>query len=311
MIETKNKIFFLIPALNETDAGEDVAYLKVLKTATEEDVIDVFRSIVDANKLISQEEVECFYDKSHFDTLYKMVKTQARGNDKRKPSEIAPLLTFLDDFTKVPDAKVGNVPLTVNGKVVNKGLINAYIEYSVDNVVVLANNESLEHPDNPIKVSSDVDNPKRNYSEIEVLPCNKDALYIWLCQNRNPKRKYDVGYDKHSNKVKRGKKGRTVSAMNYSDNEAEQLLQWAVKTSKGNSSEAYLLDTANKKLIVFYDEGLKTPSFHGHEIDKKDKANWESAWKRVRERGKRTRLEKRITESAKIIEKKRNLILNS
>lgn len=311
MIEAKNKVFFLIPALKDCDAGEDIVYLKVLQTATQTDIIDIFKAIVESKKLISEEDVDYFFDKKHFDVLYKMVKTQRNvaTKNKRRPSELAPLLSLLDNIKSLPDIKHGNNPIFINGKKITKGLVNAFSEYSKDNNVALVNKNALDKPDKPLKISTDVDNPQRSYSEIEVYPCEKNDLYIWLCENRLPKRVYDAQYEKHSGKVKGGKRGKTISAMTYSNREAGRLLQWALRANKVGHTELYLFDIEKHKLIIFYDERLEFPTFHGHEIDKNDKENWQSAMKRIQERGKKTDLDDRIRSAANIIQSRRKSIL--
>lgn len=311
MIEAKNKVFFLIPALTEANAGEDIAYLKVLQTVTETNVIDIFKSIIESQRLISEEDVDYFFDKRLFDDLYKTVKIQqnTEKKNKRRPSALAPLLLFLDNFKNFPDTKYGNNSIIINGKKVEKGLVNAYCEYGKDNNVVLVNTDALNKADRPLKVSTDVDNPQRNYTVVEVYPCDKEKLYIWLCKNRQPKRIYDNAYEKHSSKVKRGKKGKVVSAMTYSDKESECLLQWAIRACKVGHTEAYLLDVENHKLIIFYDERLETPTFHGHEIDESNEESWMTAWTRIRERGKGTKLDKRIKNVADIIKENREAIM--
>lgn len=311
MTETKNKVFFLIPALTNEDAGEDTAYLKVLQTATDENVIDVFKSIVESQKLISEEDIDYFFDKKYFDDLYKIVKAKQNESKKnrKRPSDLAPLLSLLDNIKNYPDDKHGNTPIFINGKIVEKGLVNAYCEYATDNNVVLVNNDALAESDKPLKISTDIDNPQRVYEELKVYPCEKDKMYVWLSKNRLPKRIYDTEYEKHSGKVKSGKKGKTISAMTYSDGEAEHLLQWALRANKVGNTELYLLDIEKHKLIIFYDEHLEAPTFHGHEIDESNEDNWNSAWRRIRERGKRTKLEKRIKCAADIIRVKRDEII--
>lgn len=310
-MKAKNIVFYLIPALTDVDAGEDVAYLKILRTATEADVIDVFKSIVESQKLISEEDVDYFFDKKRFDTLYKMVKDKqnSKAKNRKRPSDLAPLLSLLDNIKHFPDSEHSNFPIIINGDRVEKGLVNTYSEYKKDNNIVLVNNNALDKPNKPLKICTDVDNPQRAYTNVEVFSCEKEKLYTWLCNNRQPRRIYDTGYEKHSNKVRNDTKGRLVSAMSYSDNDVERLLQWALRANKVTHTELYLLDVEEHKLIIFYDENQSSPTFHGHEIDERNTKNWESAWRRIRERGKKTKLERRLECTADIIKQNRESII--
>ena len=124
-----NQFFLLIPAIDESDAGQDIAYLKLLGDVSSEDAIDIFRRVKGGMRLIVGEDYEVVYDHKHLHRLNSVIRAK-HGNDDstNEMPQIENLLIFLNDAKSIQDLKSGKQPIKVNGMLVEEGLLNAYIE---------------------------------------------------------------------------------------------------------------------------------------------------------------------------------------
>ena len=255
-----NQFFLLIPAVNESDAGQDIAYLKLLGDISTENVIDIFRNVKVSMRLIEEEDFEIIYDHRHLRTLNRVIRAK-HGNDdaSNEMPQIENLLIFLNDAKSLQDIKSGKLPITVNGMRVEEGLVNAYIESEKEHNILL-NKGALNNELQPIEVEAAGD-------KVNLIPleCNAVDVYLWLVDHRFPVRKLDSNYKKHTENEKFGKKGVRISPISYTVTQLEAFLKKALRASKG-ARELYFKDNEHDKIVVFWDENLETQSYHAFEI---------------------------------------------
>ena len=259
-----NQLFLLIPAVNERDAGQDIAYLKLLGDVSTDDVIGFFRKVKECMSLINEEDVEIIYDHKHLRSLNEVLKEKReRNSDVDEMPQVGNLLAFLSDAVSIQDRQIGNTPIKVNAMQVGKGLVNAYIECGIEHNSLL-NKEALNNEHHPLEV--EVANETK---QLKVLSCDASDVYLWLVKNRYPSRKLDPNYKKHTKKEKLGKKGAKISSISYTKKQLEAFLRKAVSAGK-DLRELYYKDNERDKIIVFWDENLETPSYHAFEIEAND-----------------------------------------
>lgn len=269
-----NQLFLLIPAVNERDAGQDIAYLKLLGDVCTDDVIGIFRKVKKCMSLINEEDVEIIYDHKHLRRLNEVLKEKReRISDGDEMPQLGNLLTFLLDAVSIQDREIGNTPIKVNAMQVEKGLINAYIECGMVHHSLL-NKEALNDERHPIEV--EVANKTK---QLKVLSCEAVDVYLWLVKNRYPTRKLDLNYKKHTKQERLGKKGVKISSISYTKAQLEVFLRKAVSARK-DLRELYYKDDERDKIIVFWDENLETPSYHAFEIEANDLPEVQKLYKR-------------------------------
>ena len=82
-----NRLFLLIPAVGDVNAGQDIAYLKQLGEIDNEGVLSILRRIVQSMKLVAEEDFELLYDEKYFKGLLR--------NAKREMPQMENILVFL------------------------------------------------------------------------------------------------------------------------------------------------------------------------------------------------------------------------
>lgn len=248
-----NRLFLLIPSVGDEDAGPDAAYLKQVGRIDSEETISILRRIVQSMALVEGEDFEMFYDD-------KYLKRLLQSSDQGMP-QMENLLVFFADSESIQQRGIGNTPLTINGVVVDSGLVNAFVE-GEEPGKVLINKDALEQPDGHL-VARDSDG---NCLLLEVLRCDCKDIYLWFVKNRHPQRVLDTNYKKHGRTVKAGKGGVPISALTYPEEELTEFLKRAVSAKK-DSSRLYFKDIEADKIIIFWNENLENPTYHAMEVD--------------------------------------------
>ena len=248
-----NRLFLLIPSVGDDDAGPDAAYLKQVGRIDNEETISILRRIVRSMDLIEGENFEMFYDDKY---LKRLLQSSAPG---MPPMEN--LLVYFNDAESIQQREIGNKPLIINGIVVDSGLVNAFVE-GEEPGKVLINKDALAQPDSPIVACDSEGNRLR----LEVLKCDCKDLYLWFVDNRIPQRVLDTNYKKHGRTVKVGKGGVSISALTYPEEQLAVFLKRAVSLNK-TSNRLFFKDIQNNKIIIFWDENLKNPTYHAMEVD--------------------------------------------
>ena len=248
-----NRLFLLIPSVGDDDAGPDAAYLKQVGRIGNEETISILRRIVQSIDLVEGENFEMLYDA-------KYLKRLLQSSDPGMP-QMSNLLVFFNDAESIQQRGIGNTPLTINGAAVESGLVNAFVE-GEEPGKVLINKDALARPDSPI-VACDSEG---NRLMLEVLKCDCKDLYLWFVDNRIPQRVLDTNYKKHGRTVKVGKGGVSISALTYPEEQLAVFLKRAVSLNK-TSNRLFFKDIQNNKIIIFWDENLKNPTYHAMEVD--------------------------------------------
>ena len=266
-----NRVFLLIPAIGGKDTGQDIAYLKQLGKIDGEGVLSILRQIVRSLRLVDGEEIETLYDERHLKQLFRKLK-------QRKASQEMPqfenLLLFFNDAVSIQQLGVGKTSITINGITVDMGLVNAFVD---DDSVgkVLLNSSALINPEQPI----DVIRTDGEQQSLYPLPCEAVDVYLWFVENRTPQRRLDPNYEKHGKEGKTGKGGVRISPITYTEQQLDVFLKRAVVARKG-LRELYFKDNAKDKIIVFWDENLKNPSYHAMEVAADDAEEIQKIYKR-------------------------------
>ena len=285
-----NRLYLLIPAVNDGDAGEDVAYLKLLGDVDADNVIDIFKEIKKKKKYVEEDDLEIVFDQKHLNGLIRLLKDKKnKGKTLEEMPQIENLLLFLNDTYSIQDLKVGNNPVKVNGMTVSQGLVNAFIDEQSHNT--LLNKDAMNDPEHPIEVEL-----QGEHHHLSPLSCDPVDVYLWLVANRYPSRQLDTNYKQHSERSKLGENGVAISPVTYEEQQLNEFLKKAVVAKKG-LRELYFKDLKKDKIIVFWDENLDTPSFHAFEIAVDDIPEIQKIFKR----GGRN-LVNRINETATLFE---------
>lgn len=256
-----NRVFLLIPAITEKDAGQDIAYLKLLGNVNTDEIVDILRRIIKSWDFIAEEDVELVYDKNHLSELFQQAKKEhTAGTERGEMPSMDYLKIFFNDAASIQDLRIGYKPYTVNGMLVEQGVINAFVENGLPYHTLL-NNDALNDVAHPV----DVEAQKGEHLSLKPLACDAVEVYLWLVDNRYPERILDEHYTKHTGHEKLGKKGVKISAVTYTEELLNVFLKRAV-TAKRGLRELYFKDRDRDKIIIFFDENLNTPSYHAFEI---------------------------------------------
>lgn len=266
-----NRLYLLIPAIEEKDAGQDIAYLKLLGKVDSEGVLSILRQIVRSLRLVEGEDMEALYDERHFKELFRKIKQKKATQEM---PHLENLLLFFNDAVSIQQRGVGKAPKTINGVKVDKGLVNAFVDDDMAGKVLL-NRDALINPGQPINVKI-TDGEQHS---LNPLPCEAADVYLWFVENRTPERTLDPAYDKHGKKEKTGKGGVRISPITYTEQQLDQFLKRAVVARKG-LRELYFKDNTKDKIIIFWDENLKNPSYHAMEVDSDDAEEIQKIYKR-------------------------------
>lgn len=266
-----NRLFLLIPAIGEEDAGQDIAYLKQLGKIDGEGVLSILRRIVRSLRLVEGEDFEILYDDGHLKQLFRKLKLR-KASQEMPPLEN--LLLFFNDAVSIQQRGAGKTSIAINGMTVDSGLVNAFMEDESTGRVLL-NRGALINPEHPIDVISANGEQQR----LDPLPCEDADVYLWFVENRTPQRQLDPNYKKHGIKEKTGKGGVKISALSYTEQLLNEFLKRAVVASKA-LRELYFKDNTKDKIIIFWDENLKTPSYHAMEVAADDAEEIQKIYKR-------------------------------
>lgn len=266
-----NRLYLLIPTIGENDAGQDIAYLKQLGIIDGEEALSILRQIVRSLRLVEGEEFETLYDERYLKQLFRQLK-------KRKASQEMPhfedLLLFFNDAVSIQQRGVGKTSIAINGMMVDRGLVNAFVEEESSGKGLL-NRDALINPEQPM----DVIKANGEHQSLHPLSCEAADVYLWFVENRTPQRKLDPNYKKHVKMEKTGKGGVKISALSYTGQQLDNFLKRAVVARKG-LRQLYFKDNTKDKIIIFWDENLKTPSYHAMEVTADDAEEIQKIYKR-------------------------------
>lgn len=162
-------------------------------------------------------------------------------------------------------------PIKTDGVEQTGGILCAYANYGQKGSDALLDSDIFLHPQ-----TLNVRNSQGEEVSLEIVACNPGELYKWLAQHRNPKRLLTENYEKHT-KNEKDVDGKRVSALTYSREEAEELLQWAVGEKSHN--RRYFMDMKRKRLLIFWNQKEANPTFHAYDVDIDDAEETQKMWK--------------------------------
>ena len=168
-----NRLYLLIPAVNDIDAGEDIAYLKLLGDVDASKVIDIFKEIKKSIKYVKEDDLEIVFDQNHLNGIIKSLKeNRQKGKSSDEMPQLENLLQFLNDSYSIQDLKVGKNPVKVNGMAISQGLVNAFVDDQSYNT--LLNKDALNNPQHPIEVEL-----QEGLYHLSPLSCDPADVYLW------------------------------------------------------------------------------------------------------------------------------------
>lgn len=257
-----NQVFLLLPISIQDKQSLETVYLRI----EEEWSLDKVRKLADSIRktmtLCDHEDMLHVYDQRKYLAIRNSIKEQTDESSKR-PSAIELLDGSLKNFQHYENVTGVDIktPVKVNRVEMTDTIMNAFANSQNMDIVVLVDADALN-------VASDtlpLENSLRNAVGFTCVQCTPAELYNWIVANRAVKREYDSNYKKHPKEAQWGKKGVVISPMTYSITDAQDLLDKAVG-SKGDKKNLFRLDASRNMLVVFWDENLTPPKYHGYEI---------------------------------------------
>lgn len=266
-----NNLFLILPIVSPVNPDDpEQSYLKVvdINNANEvtEMLIDIYRQLTS----VDYENYNGFYDQSKLSALIKEAKRLTLG--RRYPEADRILRLFTNKPLSAYRSYKKTVKLNINGMDVHDGIINRFCSHVGENTLV--DTDSLSCKPQSLVIKDSVG----KVLNVSVISCCDTDLYNWFLTHRNPERKLDVNYRKHTNAPKIGYRG-VISALTYSEEETADFLKKAVGVQ--NAKNLFFKDATKNKIIVFWDENLSlNPTYHAYEISADDEAEIDKIYRK-------------------------------
>ncbi len=233
---------------------------KVIVLLKEEEVSKIRPYLIklyEVQRMIENEAHEGFFDEKLFIDLIKKIP-----EDKSYP----PVKSIRNAFSEWTDYQELGTPVDVSIRdMILKGDILGVCILYPDELIVDHSRIGKTH-----LVLNEMNNGAYSKShELNLLPCDEIIINQWFNENREPGRKFDENYLKHSRFKTRYVDGEEVSPLSIPENEIKDALKRAVGT-KGQK-RIYFYDSNNKMILVFYNENSLQHLFHGHSINREKK----------------------------------------
>ncbi len=252
----ENLLFLALPIANKDDYDDELVYLKTIEDSNQPTEFEkLLKRLINSFEWAKVEQFVLFYDPKRFSDIYNRCN---KKNLTQIPSPIQ-LLNFIPQFTPIPP----DMPqVNVNGVTFTHGIIYGYINMN-NNRGVLVDCDALRDGQHMRATDS-----RGNSVKIFVINCKREDIFIWFVNNRQPTRKIDINYNKHGKTAKIVNKV-VVSGRSYSDEEYQDMLQWAV--GDNGHRRKYFIDEKKNRLVIFWNENLQEPTFHYYDVDIHDK----------------------------------------
>lgn len=266
-----NSLFLLLPIVSPIKPEDpEQSYLKAIEINSADDVTAMLLDIYRQLSSIDYENYNGFYDQSKLSALIKKAKQLTKGKKYPEADKILRLFTTRPISAYKTDVKVHK--LNINGMDVHDGIINRYCSHDGENTLV--DTESLSCNPQSLVIKDD----KGKVLHANVIPCRDTDLYNWFLAHRNPERKLDINYRKHTNAPKNGYRG-VISALTYSEEETKDFLNKAVGVQNGKN--LFFKDETQNKIIVFWNENLSSnPTYHAYEISADDETEIDKIYRK-------------------------------
>lgn len=255
----ENLLFIALPIANEDDYDDELVYLKTIEVSNQQSEYEkLMKRLINSFEWAKVEQLILFYDPKRFSDIFKRCN---KDYLTQNPSPIQ-LLNFFTQFTPIPlempQVHVNDVPFT-------HGIICGYINMN-NNRGALVDCDALNDGQHLRATDS-----KGTSVTINIINCRQEDVFIWFVNNRQPTRKIDPNYKKHGINP-RSFKGVVISGRSYSDGEYLEMLQWAV--GENGHHRKFFIDEKKKRLVIFWNENLKEPTFHYYDVDINDNVEY-------------------------------------
>lgn len=268
----KNNVYLILPVLKK-DASGDTSQIRTMETSSQEEFVDIVRNAKKLCQLVAGEndtnnaQVGLYYVKKVFVGLHAIIKQLPK---EEKMHNIIALLKFFDEFTDIKpsdDAAFRDAHADLEPYA---DMLHAYLQNREHSAI--ANADGVADKTHGLQLDY-----QGNCLKLEVFD-NPIELYRWHAEHRAPQRQYDPNYEKHGKEEKVGRKGKTISAITYSNEDLERFLKLAVRASKTHS-ELYFRDIAKGKYIIFWNENINS-LYHAFEFTEDNQEEINKIWKR-------------------------------
>ena len=259
-----NKVFLLLPLTDTIGTPEEVC-LKVISKWPEQLVGELCFRISEFEKLNDHELYDKLFDQRKYNNIRNIVKAREKGLRPR-PSFVTRLDKAFANFVDFHNNRDldSKTPITIEHVTLVDTVINAYINFPNKALLTLVDADALRIPLN--KVSIIDGNGNDVHETLSILALDPKKLYLWFIEHREPNRDYDPNYKKHGMSEKWSKKGVKISKMSYKPTDAKILLRKAVG-AKDDKKNLFFYDKNKGKMLVFWNEGLPQPTYHGYEVE--------------------------------------------
>ena len=266
------QLFIAFPAVTASAEDLELVYLKPLARQDAGEVERLLQKVLKGIKITSQEDKAVVYDNRRLNGLLAIVKkAQTNPDDKDNPGVIR-LRKLMNDWKDCNSQKDAYTSIKVNDVEQKQGLLCAFVNLRQSDRDVVVDVEAINGVD-----GLKMEDVNGNSIDLNVKDCQEGIIYEWFANHRDPRRKIDDAYEKHSEKEKESKKG-TISACTYPKEKSENMLQWAVGSKASPSHRMYFHDLEGKKLLIFWNEDGKSVLFHVYEVSEDNHEEIQKIW---------------------------------
>lgn len=266
------QLFVALPAVSMAAEDSELVYLKQLASQDVKEVERLLQKALKGVKITCQDEKVVFFDNSRFNDLMDFVKKVQWDKDNKENPDVVRLRRLMTDWHDCNSQKDTFTPVKVNDVEQKKGLFCAFANIRQSGRDVIMDVEAVRN----VKGLRMSDANGKNL-DINVIDGTEETVYAWLVKNRDPERRIDKNYEKHSEKEKEFKKG-TISASTYPKEKSEKMLQWAVGSLTNKSNRLYFHDLEGKKLLIFWNEDGQGKLFHAYEVSEDNNDELQKIW---------------------------------
>ena len=266
------QLFLAIPAVDATAGDMELSYLKSLNSPDSKTIEDILVMALRCVNIVSLDNHDVLYDQSRLCMMIRQLKENQKKSQTKDSPDVQRLMkkmTAWQDFNNVKDSFAS---VKVNDVVQSQGVICAYFNLREDGKDVVIDVDAINGT-NVLRVEVD-----GNVVNVDVIDAAVKSVYAWFANHRNPVRKIDQAYEKHSDSEKKSKKG-IISACTYETKVAEDMLKWAVGSKTNPSNRMYFHDKSGNKLLVFWNEDGKDEYYHVYEVSEDNKEEIQKIWK--------------------------------
>lgn len=271
----ENKVFLLLPIIGKVANDMEQVFLKTKEGLDLEEVTELINAVSKAFNICDHERFMKLFDQKRFNEIKSHVKT-LEAKTKPKPSVTSLLGRKFGDF--VDFRVLGNnidSEVEINHVKISSSIINTFANDDNPALCVLMDADAL-HSKHSVMSITKADGTIINASVIDV---DAKAMFNWFVENRAEKRTYDKNYKKHPLTERLGNNGVVISKMTYKPEQAQAILNKAVG-AKDDSKNLFFLDKDKNAIVVFWDEGLTPPQYHGYEVSPDVKQNLQKVFQR-------------------------------